>query len=363
MNFLETKRLSSKRLVHPKMPYLQERIKDNAAAAINYYRGISKYTSNDHVIVRLCRKLLTRFDISELDKKDPYLLVLELNDFAESNSTLLGIGTNYKRGALQQTFYDRDYLYFKELTEPTFTENWKALTPITVMSHPRTDISYKYPEPVDCEIERGMAAIEINLFDLVTMLSGYYEENKSEEGSINYKLFFSRYLFPNMIPSHLDVAFFNRTRASLIGAPKANQIKITGLTLPDIYSYIDSVVEDVSETMLKGRYTVIDVLSNVPLVYHTTLYDKYLYRGETPTTTGRLYTLLSRYMLMSFLLDFQEKTEKVSRLELTDMAKFMRSIVSFNSLSQLNILEPEEEEINAEVIVPLVNQGFKLKLL
>ena len=363
MNFLETKRLSSKRLVHPKMPYLQERIKSNATAAINYYRGISEYTSNDHVIVRLCRKLLARFDIAELDKKDPYLLLLELNDFAESNSTLLGIGSNYKRGALQEVFYDRDYLFFKELHElPTF-ESWTDLSPMNVTSHPRTDISYKFPEPIDCELERGTATIEIDLYKLIMMMLGYYKKNADEQGKINYKLFLTRYVFPNMIPSHLDVAFFNRVRASLIGAPKAKQIKITGLTLPDIYSYIDSVAEDVTETIMEGRYTIIDILSNVPLIYNEYLYDKYMYRGEAPTSTGRMYVLLSRYMVLSFLLDAQENKKVASRLELNDMAKFMRTVVSFNSLSQLNILDPEEEVINAEVIVPLINHGFKLKLL
>ena len=120
MNFLTTELLSSKRLVHPKMSYVQERIRTNAHGAIDYYRNISRYISNDHLIVRLCRILLTQFPINKQMVTDPYLLKQQLNEFAERNSTLLGIGTNYKRGSLQEVFYDRDYLYFKEIENIEF---------------------------------------------------------------------------------------------------------------------------------------------------------------------------------------------------------------------------------------------------
>lgn len=361
MNFLETQRLSTRQLVHPKMAYTSQRIQTNVSKAKEYFQGISRYVSNDHVIMRLCRMLLTRFDISTLDRHDPYVLVMELNDFAESNSTLLGIGTDYKRGALQEVFYDRDYLFFKELESPIDVTDWTALEPIKVMTHPRTDVSYSYPLPIDCELERGIASMEIDLSALLMMLKGYYTQYDTEK--LDYALFLSRYVFPSMIPSHVDVSFFNRIRASVVSAPKAPQIKINGLTLPDIYSFIDTVTEDLAARFVKERFNINDLLKNIPLIYHDTAFDKYKYNGEAPTSTGRVYVLLSRYRLLSTLLDLIEEKPDSSKLELNDLAKFMRTVISFNSLKQLNILNSEEEILNAELIVPLINHGFKLKLL
>ena len=234
---------------------------------------------------------------------------------------------------------------------------------ITVTSHSRTDISFKVPEPIDSQIEDGLATIEIDLFKLLLMLRGFYNQHVTDDSKrIDYTLFYTRYLLPNMIPSHLDVAWFNRVRAVLIGQPRAKEIKLTGLTLPTSYTYLDNVAEDIIDEFQRGSYSVADVLKSFPAIFKTSVYGMYKYNNEQPTSTGRAYVLLSRYRLLSFLLDITETNPSRSKLQLTEMGQFIRTCTSYRVLGSINILESEESELNAEVTVPLINLGYKLKL-
>lgn len=364
MNFLTQKNLSSKKILHPKMPYIRERVQDNIERTIEYYQSIFVYPVNNHLIVKLCRILLTQFSIDSLDEIDPYLLRNQLNDFAERNSTMLGIGTDYKNGQLQKVFYDRDYLFFEEIKHEPINEDWTKLDPFVVTSHPRTDISFKVPEPKDADVEDGLSTIKINLYKLLMMFKGYRELELSDEdpsSKYNYKYLLTKYAFPNMLYSHLEVAWFNRMWASFIEYPKAKEIKLVGLTLPTAYTYLDTVSEQTISYFVKGNYNLNDILNNTPALFKESLFDLYEMKDSKTTNTARAYYLLSRYRMLAYLIDLVEGNPPASKVWLMNLVKYLRSCVSYDVFSNINILLTEEDEINVEVIVPLINLGYGLK--
>lgn len=178
---------------------------------VNYYRDNVKFIPNQHLLVRMLNLFMPSLDydleafIGIVYARSPYVAKhfrltseIETGSFFED---LFYMGHNL-------VIYDEEYFNPYEVTK-----NWKTAQSVKVLKHPISNLMFLLPAPSRYPtIESGLSVVKVNLPMLLVQYREFLmnEMLKPEGTRGGAQAFVARYVLPNMIYSHADIAIFNR---------------------------------------------------------------------------------------------------------------------------------------------------------
>lgn len=239
----------------------------NLIAVLKHCRGASYSVGNRHPLVRMLRAL-------DLDSTLP---LLEYHRVLQQR--LEGVRRRFKLITPQTrgTMHEGGAFYGPNVTEGWLSmegdvdilnleRTWRSLKPVTVFRHSQTDLSLNLPLGQQTETT-GMALIGIDLEALGLQYWGWMREQRQLERSYlrTIQHFIHEYPLPNMLVSHLEVAWCNRFRAILNGQVVAKTKNRWPIPLLTVDSDTDKYLFDRSTYLARRASTYQEYYTNLQL--------------------------------------------------------------------------------------------------
>lgn len=246
-------------------------LKQNLLSVLRYYRKNPTAVAADHFLVRLLHAITTP---KSLGAERFYYNVQSLSSDV---AMALKLTSPYSKGGLHHgVFYgagvDEILISTDEEFNPYEAEaNWQNLCPIQVMRHPRSDLMLNIPDGRNWSPEIGLAVITINIPLLAMQYRGFrleeeriaMEMNDSQRSMMQ---FIRMYVLPNMLASHLDIAFFNRFHNLVTGAPHGESDRQHSFPLPDYSKRVDAINETLLDNLTKVHRSMAGILRSIPAI-------------------------------------------------------------------------------------------------
>lgn len=325
-------------------PYVRDGLRRNLQAIVRYHRRNPTAVQSSHFLVRLLGAIAI-----------PHSLNLE-RYFDNVDSSTFNVASTLKMTTtVARGHMFRGIFYGPESHEVLIGHNgsfdpyevdlhWMSQSPVTVLRHPRSDLTMMLPDGSDTSSEGGIAVIMINIPMLAIMYRAFrrYEDVTSVGGSALSVMHFIRmYVLPNMLPSHLDVALFNRIDNLQKGAPMGESRKSHSFALPDYSDKVNRVQKEVLTYIQKKRQDLLAVLKTVPAANAGNMADALDVPDIAPTRQVVWALVLARLNVLAFLVSVgRDRATTMNQSELNAMRRAITSYHSDNVFS--NVLPPED---------------------
>lgn len=178
----------------------------------NYYRSRPQFINNTHILIKL---------INLLDKgedEDMNSCYMRVSKTYRNVCSSLGITTYATIGRMHEgEFYQntQEYILANEKYFPvsSIQKDWKDLQPVKTLCHEVKKLSFIQPGPLCYCDGAGYSVVEINPVMLLCMYKAYCLD-VSAKNKFGYattpKEFITRFVFPNMMISHMEQVLANR---------------------------------------------------------------------------------------------------------------------------------------------------------
>lgn len=174
-------------------------------------------------------------------------------------------GIFYGPGTNEIIIVDDEYISPYEIQK-----NWKNIQSVKVLDHPRSDLRLLLPNGKQSSTDTGLATISINISALATQYREFMKEQAAEmregENSLLTATFVHRYVLPNMLYTHQDVALFNRINNMVLGKPMGEATFKHPFVLLDYTRFADQVYWQLKDLLVKNEYDFKTILKSIPLV-------------------------------------------------------------------------------------------------
>lgn len=248
---------------------LREMLQQMLDKAMAYYRINRTWINSRHPLV----PLLESIDV-------PLKLDLRVyNDKVQDMALELGQIFKYTSPVSKGTMKNPSMFYGKGVTDAVlisiedydiedFEDNWRDYSPIRILRHPRTDLGLWMLNGNMPSGDTGICVASINL----PMLASQYRCWRLSEGTDfegdpeAITTFLSRYPLTNALPSHYDVAFFNRLNAMSQGKVLAVPTVHTPFWQLDLSQRTDDILKGELTSIYNRRLTFDDILTQIPCI-------------------------------------------------------------------------------------------------
>ena len=294
------------KIILPQFIYLRGVLDRDIGQIINYYQNEVTSVPNEHLLVKFLMSLnvsMKRDLQNYIDTAgDVGMMVAQSMRLTSS----LGYGSIFSPGP----FYGRKTEEIVIIEDSPFDiykaqQDWRALRPVRVLSHPFTDMSLgRCNGNYNGSTESGIAVIAINVAMLALQYRCWYEQERQpdpSEAARTVHQFVSMYPITNMIYSHVDVAFFNRLVAQFLIEKVAPYRKCHPFFVVDISARVDAVIEQQLQVLESSSKTFDQILSAVPGATHGDLRDVIRMPRVIPTRQVKWAMIVARLQLIRFL--------------------------------------------------------------
>lgn len=347
----------------PEWQYVRDGLRRNLGTTLSYYRKNPTAVKSNHFLVRLLQSITvpqSQHLLRYYDNVDT--IALNLSMALKMTSSI------YKGDVFNGVFYDEDTTEILIAHNESFDieeahRNWTNLSPVRVLRHPRSDLGLGILDGTNHGIESGIAVIAIN----VTMLAIQYRAfrlneiaiNKENETQRSVMQFIRMYVLPNMLPSHLDMAIFNRIDNLKRGAPLGVSKTHHSFPLIDHSRRVDEALSQCLSHFAKSNKDFATVLRTVPAAYKENMEQACLI-PDLPTTQQVLWALsISRLPQLGFLMEVA-KDGPASRDQST-INQIMRSVLSLKTNNafrkMLSVSDYLQVEMEIDRFVSKTTQG------
>lgn len=256
---------------NPAWTYASAGLQRNLKNIIQYYRIRPFAVKSNHLLAKIINTVSVSHSTNTerfYDIVDGKALNLGMTHKLTSSIHRGSIfdGVFYGPGTKEVIFAVSQYL------DPYFIEkNWKNVCPVTVLNHPRSDLEMLLPNGKSHSVETGLACIAIDIPMLAMQFRAFAKEQmlKSEATGNNplaVANFIHMYVLPNMLPSHLDVALFNRAVNFVNGAPMGEALKKHPFTVLDYTRQVDDTYKDLVKFVKQNDRDFTTILKSFPCV-------------------------------------------------------------------------------------------------
>lgn len=289
----------------PEWEIIRDQLKKNLDTVITYYRTNPTAVQSSHFLVRLLQSIaIPKSQNLERYYNNVDALALNLSMALKMTSSIYA-GTVFKG-----VFYGEDSTEILIADNSFFDYNqahkdWMNLCPVTVLSHPMSDLSLNLPDGKRTWSETGISVICIN----IPMLAIQYRAFRLNEIQItgdsdsqkSIMQFIRMYVIPNMLYSHLDYAIFNRIKNKVIVAPLGEGKKTHPFYLNDYSKLLDKVQEKYLDILLTSNKDFPTILKTIQVVTNSNLETTLLLPDIAPTRQVNWALAISRIPALSFL--------------------------------------------------------------
>jgi len=222
--------------------------------------------------------------------------------------------------------------YIGSFDELDAAEHWQDLDSTTVLTHPKSDISIPILDGRDHSSQSGMAVIAVDLLKLAIQYHCYLQmltvdHNQDATGK---QIFLSRYVLPNMIPSHMEIALLNRLFDKSDGSISHYEIlNPPPMALVDCEAQLDRVLSRILYNLSKVNGEYHHLLSNIPSLYSPTMHHALILPEMLYTQQVMWSLVLSRLDQFYKLTELRPEDVKISTNKM-NLADFKRSLTQYH---------------------------------
>lgn len=249
--------------------YAKAGLKRNLNTVTSYYHSRGFATKGNHFLIRLLDSINVDHDID----------IERFYDIVSAKTNKLSISFGMTSSVYSGKFFDGIF-YGPEVKEILIADdtyispyeiqkNWKHIQSITVLDHPKSDLDLLLPNGKTTSAESGTATILINVPALATQFREFAKEQQARIGEgvnpISMAMFIHKYVLPNMLYSHLDVALFNRMNNMAIGKPMGETTVKHPIVVLDYTKHVDEVYRDLLKRIQSTEVDFWAILRSIPM--------------------------------------------------------------------------------------------------
>jgi hypothetical protein len=190
--------------------------------------------------------------------------------------------------------------------------DWKNVTPVRVLRHPRSDLYLNLPNGHLTGTETGIVVIAINLSMLMVQYRAFRLEQDRLTGGMDSEqstmMFVHMYVLPNMLFSHLDQALFNRMRRLQAGDAVGQPTRRHPFALMDYAPKVDKCYREVLENLQRQGKNFVGVLQSVPAASRGNMEEAMHVPDMAPTRQAMWALAISRLPMLDFVLTMAKDT-------------------------------------------------------
>lgn len=279
---------------------INSRLTNNLTTIVSFYRERNKPIKSTSRLLKLAN-IIT-----------PYSILTDyssIGDGIESAyaATLhtIGIGTKYYPIQLLTTngLYAEGNVeaWYAESAPFDTTQAWQDYAPIEVMAHPRTDLGYSLTEDT---LEKGLVVIRINLAGLHWQIRQFRRHNATlpKEQRVSLAVFFGNYVIPNMIKSHITVAYLNRVLYRLTGRIPAETNNRFKIAIPSTLFQIDDAIEFTLNQLQNRKLRLDTIWDSLWVPFYSKPSTLFYHSNMVWSDAGRLYRWASSLTWLQVIL-------------------------------------------------------------
>jgi hypothetical protein len=256
------------------MNYIQDRLTNNLTKVVNFYRLKMRPVASNHPLVRFLESLNVPLSIPKERWVD------HANQQATSIGRLVGFGSAispvrllpgvfYGKGVQELVYVDTSKNYFsllKELQQNNIT-TWRDIQSVNVLSHPNSDLSFHLVNNKAIPSSLGYATIVIDVAALIVQFQYWRKTQltKTAGNAQSIAQFVGMYVIPNMLYSHIDVAWLNRLNYHLLGIAATPHRRLAAIALPSTMQYVDSTLDQIADAIQRKQFNFEHLWHTLPL--------------------------------------------------------------------------------------------------
>ena len=286
--------------------YVKAGLQRNLQTIRDYYSIRPFAVKSNHLIARLVNTLGVSHDQSTerfYDIVDAKALNLGMH-FKMTSSIYRGElfdGVFYGPGCKEIIFANNDYVNPFEVTR-----NWKTVSAVTVLCHPRSDLECLLPTGRQNTTEQGFAAISVNIPMLALQFRAFakeqYERSLADGVSpLAVSNFVHMYVLPGMMASHLDHVLFNRAFNHLMGLPMGTALKRHRFPVIDYSNKLNGVIKETTKKLQTDERSYADMLRSFPCVSAKSFHDLMRLPEQAETRQIQLAEIVTRLKAVDWL--------------------------------------------------------------
>jgi hypothetical protein len=295
----------------PEFLYVKGGMSRDMAKVMDYYHGNVFAVNSGHFLIRLIQSM----NVSMNRDYQSYV------DVAEDRGLDLAMSLRMTSSISVGQVFTPGVFYGKNIDEVIISvdtpfdvddavRRWRELEPIKVIRHPFDDINLKVPEGNYESDINGIAIITVNIPLLMLQYRRWFEVEKSinPDADRTINQFVAMYPLPNMLPTHLDIAIFNRLSTIHRGEQPAKFERENKMYITDFTSKLDNVLEKQLQILRNKRFAFDQILLSVAMVNQDSLFQSMELPKVARTRQVNWALTLARLPLIKFLLKLNEES-------------------------------------------------------
>lgn len=340
-------------------PYVESGLKRNLETVKNYYYNKPFAVRSNHLLVKLLNSIGVPFSynlerFSDIVDAKAFHLAMHLR----ISSPL------YRGNIFRDIFYGGDIdeviVAVDDYFNPEYvTENWKTVSAVTVIQHPKSDLNLMLPNGKYLGDESGTAVFGLNIAMLAVQYRAFlYEEFKVLEGGESPKStsqFIHMFVLPNMLDSHLDIALFNRAYNLLTNTSMGVSQRKQPFNVTDYTDKVDKVYQTLIDYYSGSNRHYASILSGFPVPSAGTLAQALLLPNNAPTKQSIWTNVIARLPALDFLTLLAKNNGNNSDRTINNMiVRYFKLYENDKALD--NILMPRTQLQNRILINDILNR-------
>lgn len=297
---------SLNRVVPVQWNYIQKGMRNNLYKVQQYYKVYNPTLRSNHFLVRLLQSLAVPMSLS-LDR-----YYENVDSIALGHSMVMRMHSSiYDGEVFRGVFYGNQTPEILIANDDIFDfidvhENWRNVSAVNVIQHGKTDLGIHLPNGESYSDETGVTVISINIAMLAVQYRAFVLEQatKNSDSHKTIMQFIAGYVLTNMLPSQLEISFFNRLYQRAYGLESYTALPYRkhsfGLTSFD--TQVDYVLDKVLDTLSKSRKEFTAILANCPAFLASDMHRVLRMPDIAPTSQIDYILVLSRLKAVDFLI-------------------------------------------------------------
>ena len=313
--------------------YAKAGLKRNLNTVTSYYHSRGFATKGNHFLIRLLNTIgvdqsmdIERYYEIVSAKTNKLSISFKMTSSVYSGQLFDGIfyGPEVKEIIIADDSYISPY---------EIQRNWKNISSVSVLDHPKSDLALLLPNGKSTSIESGTATILINIPALATQFREFAKEQQQnmQEGvnPITMAVFLHRYVIPNMLYSHLDIALFNRINNMVIGKPMGEATLKHPIVVLDYTKQVDEVYRELFRKLQTTEVDFWTILRSIPLCTEINALELMRLPDMAATRQLAWAEFLTRLKCIQFLVSAAARHGR--KLNNNELNYFLKKVIAYTS--------------------------------
>ena len=276
---------------YTKFDYIASRYRKDLNKVIDYYMNKDRAVNNSHILNRLITLIAPNINMSDTQ----YFEIVETTNVYIAKQ--FDIVSNINSGKIHENLFignnSYEILLYKETDIDLFefSNNWRTYQSVKAIYNEDTALDFNVPFNNKDYIVPMLSIFEIDITAMLMQYKYWALERIKNDHSTNANVFISQIVLPNMLPSLLDFALYNRYRSLLNNEPIEDFNIRQPFILTDYSKGIDNIYKKVIKDTKNTSMEVDHLYETIPMIYVKNAY-------ELLHVTNKYYTKQSEWVLV-----------------------------------------------------------------